>query len=393
VSFIVADKPWLAGEYIPQKILGEHYFGDFQSMMVWTRINAPYLESYPERSNLLPSSRIFLYPFFYFPLKVSFILYVILTAAILVYAVKELLNYLGKGSVQKISQFQTIIFIILIFVFSHPLLMDLDRGNFYTVCISLLIVSIIKLRSNKLVTGLLIIFIVISIKSFLIFAVLPFLPWKKYRTLIFSSAGFLICNIFVIFTYKTSFFSVAKNLYLAQTRYLGKDFIAYLMNNASLASSVSRIHEYIFGTNATVVYITNHFTILKTIDFIYLIVALLIAFKASRFEVKLFFALSTISFAASNATWCAESWASFALLALIYRENVCKSDKFFKATVLIVSWCLLVPTWVQLPVPGTRYNQQLLICPVIAFICALTFVPREFPALNLKKVWLQPKQK
>ena len=175
VSFLLDDKPWLAGSYVPVPIIGSHYFGDFQSMRVWTLISTPYLAIYPERSNLLPSSRIFLYPYFSLPLKIAFVIYIVTTLGLLVFTTKKCLEFISARSNHYPSIYSLSFFCLLVFGFSRPLLMDLDRGNFYTISICLLLLAIIYFLSNRLIVGFILFLVAISLKSFLIFAILFFI--------------------------------------------------------------------------------------------------------------------------------------------------------------------------------------------------------------------------
>jgi hypothetical protein len=374
ISFISEDKPWLAGGLVPQKILGMHYFGDFQSALAFTIIDNPYLTTYLDRSNLLPSSKIFLYPLAIIPLKVSFGIYVLLSIFTLVVAIRKLIKHIERQNVSSFTNFQKIVFCLLVFGFSRPFLTDLDRGNFYTFTISLIILSIVYFRENKIKLAATLLVIAVSIKSFLIFPLLPFLPWKKIRFLITLCAVFVLLNFTMALTYSMKAITVLENVYLNQSNYLNANFLGYVMNAGSLSSSFSRIIEYIYGTENTISFLEKNLIMFRVLSLIYLAFALLTAFLSSKFEVKFFFSLSLITFAPPYSGWYAMSWISFALLAYVLTEREKNESRLFKWLVLIVSWCLLIPLWVQIPVPGSGFNQQFVIPPILSLLFCIRFL-------------------
>jgi hypothetical protein len=388
ISFISEDKPWLAGETEPSQILGLHYFGDFQSYVTFTRISDPYLSTYADRSHLLPASRLFLYPLTIPSIEIAFAIYLFVCIALLIFTVLKVIQHLESKKSEKIPTFHKAILCLLIFVFSRPFLVDLDRGNFYTMSISMVVLSIIYFRENKKVRASAFIFLAVSIKSFLIFPLLPFLPWNKLKFLFCTAFVFIFLNFGAALTYSMGFMEVLKGVYSNQTNYLGAQFIGHVMNGGSLGSSLSRVYEYIYGTESTTSFLLNNLMLLQLLSLTYLALALLVAFISSKFELKFFFSLSLISFAPQSTGWYAMSWISYALLAYLISSKPGFEDRVFKWLILCVSWCLLIPLWIQIPVPGLRYNQQLVLPPILSLCYCLLYLGSKVLAI-LKKSTLK----
>jgi hypothetical protein len=274
------------------------------------------------------------------------------------------------------TNYQKTIFAILIFGFSQPLIVDLDRGNFYTFTISLIVLAILKFQSRNWLQGFLFVLIAVSIKSFLLFSVLPFLPWKKLRLILKGLVAFATLNIFSILTYSMGFWEVVKGIYLNQLNYTSENFIGKILDTGTLVSSIARIYQYIYGTEKATFFLLNHLSLMRLVSITFLIFALITAFKTSNFEIKLFFSLSLISFAPLFSGWYSMSWISYALLACVFSVPSNKQEKVFHWIVYITSWCLLIPLWIQLPIQGLGYHQQFLFPPILSFLFSLYFVGR-----------------
>jgi hypothetical protein len=385
ISFLAADPPALPGGGTPQRILGVHFFGDFQSAMNFTRIDNPYLTSFVDRSNLLPSSRVFLFPFAALPIHLAFLAYLLITLGTLIFTVLKLMRYLETKNNFTFTNFQKIIFAILVFGFSQPLIVDLDRGNFYTLTISLIVLAILKFQNRNWLQGFLLVLIAVSIKSFLLFTILPFLPWRKFKLILKGIVAFVFLNVLSILTYSMGFWEVVKGIYLNQLNYTSENFIGKILDTGTLVSSIARIHQYIYGTEKTTFFLLNNLSLSRLVSITFLIFALITAFKASNFEIKLFFSLSLISFAPPFSGWYSMSWISYALLACVFSLPNNKQEKVFRWLVYITSWCLLIPLWIQFPIQGLGYHQQFILPPILSFLFSLYFAGRiQFKNLSKK---------
>ena len=380
VSYLVGDKPWMPPGFEATPILGSHYFGDLQLPIAWARYSNPWETDLIHRANFLPFGKYLLLPFSYLPIKLVFCLYVIGSIAILYVAVRKIIKLSDKTNLYKNWKITFILFCIL-FVMSRPVLTDLDRGNFYTVSISLWVLAFVWLREDKHKKFLFAMTLLVAIKWFLIIPMIPFILEKKLNLSVKLLVWISTVNFVSLVTVPGGLINNLRSIIDTQKNYTDEWAIPYLMDGTSVASSVSKIHEYFFGTTQTVAFITENINLLRFFCIVYLALALYISSRLNLpMWVRLYFALSTITFDTFETMWYAQMWISFVLLAWFYEERKNLNDyRLVSLSLQFSALTMLIPLWVAFSINGVmRFNFNLILTPMFALLSGTVLVASKY---------------
>lgn len=376
VSFEISDKPWMPPGIDAVPIVGEHFFGDLQLPLAWARYPNPWQEDLEWKANFLPLGKWILIPFSYLPLTLAFGIYFIGSLLLLYISARKLLLHISDSKLLTDWKVSLILFLVLL-VLSRPVLTDLDRGNFYCLAISLWILAFICLREGRDTQFILLMLCLTSLKWFLILPMIPFLFERKFNLSLKLTFWLIILNVFSLILVPGRLFENLRLIINTQLNYTDEWAIPWLMQGTSVASSISRIYEYVYGTVNTEIFLLNNLNLLKFLSLIYLLIAIYIAFrKHLPLWVRLYFALSTITFDTFETGWYAQMWISFVLIVwLVQDEKVAKGYKYVEWSLKISSICMLVPLWVSIPLNGNeRLNSQLLFPPVVALLAGIQLI-------------------
>ena len=367
ISFQGDDIPWMPRGFDAKPIIGNHYFGDLQLPLAYSRMGNPWTSDLEVRSNLTPLGKYILWPFSFLDLRIALAVYVTLSVILLYFSFRKLLHHLGIDVTSEMAPYYNLVFVLL-FVITRPIAVDIDRGNFYTISISLLIIAVVHWQKGRLFFASLLIFIACGLKWFLIIPFLLLIGRKKAKELIFLLTGFAIANIAILSTVPGGIISNVKNLIEIQRQYGESWSIPYLMQTASLSSSISRVYEIINGTPKTVIFLTDNLMIFQTLTAMYVLIASLICLNRNiEPYIKWYFALSVISFGSLQSLWYAQGWISFVLIVWFSRQKNLKKDVIGGVTISLTGITFLIPTWINVPgIELSRYNQLLIFPSVLA---------------------------
>jgi hypothetical protein len=215
---------------------------------------------------------------------------------------------------------------------------------------------------------------VFALKWFLVIPLLPFLYKKNIKIFLKLVLWMAVSNVLALLTVPGGFLTNIKSIISTQLGYTDEWAIPWLMEGTSVASSVSRVHEYIYGPAETIIFLSNNLNLLKVLSILYLLIALAIASSAKLpFWVRFYFALSTITFDTFETGWYAQMWVSFALMVWFFDKSPGRDDhKLVEISLKVSALFMLIPLWISIPINDvTRFNSHLLIPPILALFSGL----------------------
>ena len=385
LSFQSNDQPWLPPNYRAEPIMGVHYFGDLQLPLAWAQLSDPWSDKLAIPANFMPTGKFILMLAAHLPIKVVLLFYICTSLGLLFYSAKLVLSLDPNYKMHQQGSLNYLTFLIL-FILVRPLWFDLDRGNFYTICISLLIIAICKLKTNNNIIAIGSIFTAVSFKWFLIIPLFLLVDSNKLKKLGKMLALFTLINLSLILILPGGLFQNLATILKIQSQYTGTWSVPYLMNGTTLTSSISRIIELIKGPEKVGIFLSSHLGLCKLVALVYLLICIVIALKKSiPIYKRLYFALSTISFVSFEAQGYTFIWISFALAVWLLNKNQ-EKDKLGNVVIVVTALCLLIPTWVSIPGTSTsRLNEQLIFPPILSFIWGSKLVYEQLKELIHRK--------
>jgi hypothetical protein len=237
--------------------------------------------------------------------------------------------------------------------------------------------AFVWLRENKHNKFLFAMTLLVAIKWFLIIPMLPFIFEKKFNLSVKLLVWISTVNFVSLLTVPGGLINNFRSIIDTQTNYTDEWAIPYLMDGTSVASSVSKIHEYFFGTTQTVAFITENINLLRFLSIVYLALALYISSRLNLpMWVRLYFALSTITFDTFETMWYAQMWISFVLLAWFYEERKnLNGYRLVSSSLQFSALTMLIPLWVAFSINGVmRFNFHLIFTPMFALLSGTILV-------------------
>lgn len=346
-SFRLDDRPWTPVGTSPESIFRGHYFGDFQLGIIYSSLSDPYIANEPLPYGYPPVMHRVLNLLSQFPIKLSFIIYLIVTIGLTIRTMWILLGDLPNKLKLPIGIFGI--------TTSLPLIMALDRGNFVVISICCGLIGYIGLLDNSKknsIFSLILLSIAIDIKAYIaIFCIFLFLS-KRKRQAIQVVLTTMLTNLVFSFFYESSPMQIIYIYIKGLLFYGANDDPLFPMNGNALVASVARGLNYWLGMDWQAI-ILQLGPYANVFGYIWLLLSAVIYSRAeiSR-ELRVVVMLSCIQFFPPVSMFYTNVWSLLGVCLIIskmYRERQKDFREFylelFVGMILIVSILPLYFGW------------------------------------------------
>ena len=332
LSFIISDIPWMPPGTEAKPLLGSHYFGDLLINIAYGNINNPYDGTLHLPSQTPPIGLLFFQIFEILGEKYILALFLFISSISFLYI---FINLRSKG-----SNFRDNSLLFLLVITSYPLLIEIDRGSVYLICLALLLFAFMKYDEDKVFLPMLIGVLACSIKPHLVLIIALFLVLvKRIKYLIIFSFALGIMNLvsLVIF-FEGKLYNQVTDYIQASGRYMGEPgsnlnefFIGLIANSSSLVGMIGKIIGNVYGPEIQISLLTQYSTYLYVPGMIYLfIVVVIVKSKIVENWLKFGFVFSMCSFFVPASGPYSLLWTIPAILIL--GESSDLSNKFNRIT-------------------------------------------------------------
>lgn len=383
--FTENDPSWVPEGYIQEPIIGVHYFGDFQLYRAWSLQHNPYDVGY--NATYLPIFHFVWKVINYFPLQFSFLMYLLLTFLSLFLAI----FHISKKYNLSVLNILNITFTF--GILSLPFIVDIDRGNFQTIVVSLASLYMINiLNEKKSIFNFLLILICASIKPYyLLFILFQGKSLLKLKYISFL-LGFVLLNILSMQIITSKLYFGFKSLFLALSFYGSLDSIPYIQHAISFTGSFFKITEIIWQTESATNFLINNFRNFQIISILISLIGIFI-FSQTYLPIWVRF-LSGISIITTGQIGSANYsllWLTFLLILVVFEES--KINFELKVLNLLQNKYIyilivlgLIPFWL-VPQNRNAFYQTIPISIIITLLnfYALYLIARHFKIKQLEK--------
>jgi hypothetical protein len=218
-----------------------HYFGDFQTNVLFSFLSNPYRMDLTATFGQIPTALPILRFFGYFGLKIGFVLFSLLSISLIWIAIYR-----------STSQFRirTRVFISCLLSFtSFPFLISIDRGNFIVIAVGCLFILVQNKNLEKNTSFLLtftLVMISTSIKIYLILPLILFMIIWKSKTLFYAIILLGMVNLCMTFRIPGGLSAVYRNISNTLELQLGIGNIHWIQEGFGLNRFFSNIYaEYL----------------------------------------------------------------------------------------------------------------------------------------------------
>ncbi len=198
ISFTAKDPSWLPPGITGTPIIGDHYFGDLQLFLAWSKISNPY--ALELSAQYLPLAKFILSPVASMQQNIGFSFYVLVSLGLLYWAWHKIVRAkIWELGPQKGNSFNLFAFAL---IFTLPLLVDLDRGNLYSISIASLILCLVYFQEDKHFVSFIYLALATVFKPYFLIPIIILLisfSSQKKRYLINMFSCFLILNLISLF--------------------------------------------------------------------------------------------------------------------------------------------------------------------------------------------------
>ena len=371
VSFTSNDPSWMPPGIEGKPILGNHFFGDLELLFGWAKSHNPY--NFDLSAQFLPVGRFLLLPFAYLPTKLGFTAYFVISITLFFYAWYRLFKNKKFGGQAKKNQLET--FPLQLFFLSAlltlPFLVDIDRGNLYTISISCLILAFISAEEKKWNALFIWLLIAIAFKFYLVlsFILASYFFFRNSIKKVFKIfLGVGLINGLCLLSIPGSPIRNLVGLAHANARYGGHFGVGYIMNSGSVAGAFARWLEQLNGSEWTFQYLNNHLILIQLIGFVYLVLAISVgANNDVQNSFRLFAILGLISFLQPGSGTYTWNWIPFVLLVWIFEKSPSKRLTLNDILLLAITCAGAIPIWLQgnhILSVARNYPQYLFLAPL-----------------------------
>lgn len=369
LSFQTNDPSWVPDTFNQLPIIGEHYFGDLQLLIAWGENQDPYSVLIPAQH--LPVAQGLLRVLSLLPMNLVFVGYLTSSLLMLWYAAKNLVS-VASNNTRRLDFLDFGLFILL----TVPVLVDLDRGNVNSICISCTVIYLSMIQSGKPVKGLLFLLIGCSFKPYL--ALFLFCSPMRFvsRRWISVLTAFAMLNVIGFKLFAGAFWNGFIDWLNAFIRYGSSDGASYMMISGSLTGSLSRWIELLIGHSDTVNYLQSNIAIVRYVSGIAVLIGFLLWYKATLpWWIRTGAILSIITVAQPGSAQYQWTWVGFVLLASLYTDPSKSSHPLARSPsarkILYVVFLLAaMPTWIEYSVDQVDrfFPQYLFLSPLIILL-------------------------
>lgn len=234
-SYVNLDAPWTPPQITAIPIIGQHYFGDFQLTIAFSRLTNPYQENLLFPFGMIPSVLPILKLIDSIPIKFAYVLYAIITILSVASTLMLILNGIN-------NRFKLLLIPILTFL-PLPIYINLDRGNFAAIATSsftsLMVLTNKSQETRKISYRKIIIFYILitlscSFKFYWIIPIFVLLIFSRNINLLCSSLIFIFVNISLSYYYTNGPIDVLKNLFSSASSQIGNSNPEWLYSGIGL---------------------------------------------------------------------------------------------------------------------------------------------------------------
>ena len=330
-SFLYNDKPWIPNNLNISPIFQGHFFGDFQLGLKYSSFDNPYAMKQLLPYGYPPEIHQIFYFLSKFDMKLIFIIYllsILLIISWFIFKISKVMDQITKNSFRIAS--------ILIFGFSTPLIVGIDRGNFVVLAITLTVISL-YFTVNDNSTGLkqkiisaLLLSLAINLKAYVVVFIVILIVLKKWIEAALSISFVVIPNILLSLNYPGGPLGVLITYVDSLLYYSDNPDPYFSLSGNSVIAGIGRFMEVVMLIDPHPFILNiNKFGIL--IGLIWLLCTLiLIREKNLPNSIKISIALSNLQFFAPVSMFYTGLWSTFALLILTRELLEIQSDKNHK---------------------------------------------------------------
>jgi hypothetical protein len=348
VSFTANDPSWMPRGPVVKPIMGQHYFGDLELLFGWARSSNPY--DVGLNAQFLPIGKFFLLPFAFMNSKLGLFFYFILSIGLLYFSWVKFIQQNQKIST-KLSKLEYFPIFAFTGLFSLPLLVDLDRGNLYTISLSALILAIVSIQSKNRSASIFWSLLATAFKPYFAICILLFLIFgerKKIRDIVYICLSLFVINFLLMAMLPGSLIHNTKNLLIANARYGGRGGVGLMFNSGSLTGLICRWVEQACGSDCAVKLISNHLIVIYVVTIMYLVFAIMV-FKNLAIELpfRLFALLSIISVVQPGSGAYTWGWITFVATAWVLNSRRLSDSLFANISLISIIFLSVIPIWLQ----------------------------------------------
>lgn len=368
ISFRAVDPPWLPDGLTSQPRLGLHHFGDLELLLGWAQTQNPYRPTLAVPATYFPVADAFLGLFAQLPTALETLLYLSVSVSLAIFACRRAAPTLFKSDHRIFSTLT----VLLVFA-TAPTIVDLDRGNVHTICISLLVLFF----TSRTPSGIIFLLIAASLKPYyLIFLALYAFKGDGLRRSSVFALLWLSANIFLMRMQTGSWIRGWEYWLDANRRFGDIRGSGFFFNSGSLAGTILRWIELTAGWDRASQWLETNFFWVEFVSFASLAYLGTLAYgfrQQPPFQFASCAAIITISQNGSAIyQW---GWVGFFVLMCLESYGAASGRRIRPiAPVVLFSAGVLIPWWIKVPTVGRQQPQFLLLAPITLLILAFYFV-------------------
>jgi hypothetical protein len=387
ISFRLNDPPALPVDGISSPIVGSHYFGDFQS---YTQASVQ-TNSYQISPNgvygvmYAPLAKIVLSFFTIFSFKIGYVIYFMINLILLFFSnYKVIKHHMNKSEKFVVGDF--VIIMLVTNVLTLPFFVDMDRGNFYTISISCLILGYVYSQKNNLILTFFWLSLGTMIQPYFIIIILLLFTWSKCIFWIKIVLGIFVLNLLSLTVFIGDLVSNIKMFIDNNLRYADNFALDMIMNSGSIAGNISRLIELFNNKIVAEIYVADSITLINVLSFSYLIMSWFV-WRNSKLPIylRVFIITSFISVAQPSSAAYSWGWVgiAFALYAFTEQHKL-TTIKFVEVIYVLISVLALNPIFLdKIFEIQLRQNPQYLFISSLILILIIKLV---FDGLSREKI-------
>ena len=356
ISFIVEDVPWMPPGLKSEAILHLHHFGDWTLGIGYALTSNPYNPDLNIPAPVPPFGLVILKIFAIFGYRISYLIFILLTALIWVSLINKLFGY------KKTQERLVILFFFV--AFTSASIFAVDRGAVHLLLIGLIGHAFISFGNKRYFVAFCCVLIAASFKPYMILMLLWGFRNGQFKKIIYGFVSILLINLISLFIVSGTLITGLRQYLSASNNYASDFIIPWITDGASPLSFVYKTIESLQGSATGILFLerTVKFSGLISIIILIILLPLITSKKIPDFvAATLLLSLNSLIIPASMGYTLV--WASLGALIFIretegIKEIPNKIDTVMYLAVGILLISIMTPYFGQLPLlsGGARKN-------------------------------------